>query len=517
MPIIIPEAGEQGTSVAPQTSAALLPTPTIPAPAAPGHALPAAFGANVARASQQLAETGQKVARNLLKMAIDDQNNEVVKLETSSRQDIQNILSNPEIETIDVQGQPLSRPKGLLNRTLTQAKGVTAEYDQSLPGLKKKYLNGLSAHQVEQLSPAIDKYFTQQRSRVIAHEARQRDADILNSVDSNIKQKTLDASTIRTSEGLAIAINDAVNVFSLVNQKFDPATQKLNNEKIAADITMASVISTLQNTGLDEAQSILAGVEGMMEPGTHELLTKQFKKNIKEYQAIQESELIDLKINEELTVSRVLREREMKHITAKTAQTLIKSLQKKPEQDTFSKASKYNELVERNAILNKKERGFLFFGEVTFEEAIEFKSDVLDANSKGLITNKQMEDLLSDTSRRFYGEPVFQDALDQLAAQSSFYAIPTEQSRAKAEMYENLTRKVAAGTDVREAVNEVISEKLSTDVERAVLTETEREQTSIIINPAIQTKITELQKTMSDDQIKGFLREKNINPDNYEF
>ena len=516
MAIKVPELQETVSTVAPQTRAVTVGTPRLAQPRQPG-VVPGAFKSSSAETLKGLGQVGQQIASNLLRMDIDNQDKDVAERETNFRLDVQNILNNPDNEEVGEPGSLQSRPIGILRRELSQAEGSTTDYDSKFPDLKKKYLDGLSKYQFDKLSPAMDRYYVAQRNRVITHESNQRNADIVNAVNANIAQKTLDASTIRDPDQLKVAIGEMQATAQLVNRKFDPATQLIKNEKIAADITMAAVNSTLENSGLEEAQALLASIGDIVSPGVHESLEKSFKKNLKAYQALKESEMIDLKINDQLTVARVIQERDMKHISAKTAQTLIKSLSVKPDQDTFSKTSKYNELVERNAALNKKERSLFFLGEVTFEEAVEFKADVLDANSKGLITDIHMKDLLGDTSSRFYGEPVFQDALNQLAAQSSLYAVPAEQSRAKAEMYESLTRKVADGTKVDVAVNEVISEKLSADVERAVVIETEREQTSLVVNPAVQTKITNLQKTMSNDEIKGFLREKNINPDNYEF
>lgn len=129
---------------------------------------------------------------------------------------------------------------------------------------------------------------------------------------------------------------------------------------------------------------------------------------------------------------------------------------------------KFNELVERNVELVNKENAWFKLGKAPFEEITKFRADTIDANTKGYITDTQMKDLLSDTSKTFYRDPIFQNTLNQLASQSKLYATSEAQARAKAEMYSNLITKVIAGKEPREAVTEVIQEKLNTELGEAI-------------------------------------------------
>lgn len=171
--------------------------------------------------------------------------------------------------------------------------------------------------------------------------------------------------------------------------------------------------------------------------------------------------------------------------------------------------TKFNELVERNADIAKREKAWFGFGKVPFEEITKFRADVIDANTKKYLTDTQMKDLLSETSQTFYRDPVFQNALKQLATQSKLYATPEMQARTKAEMYGSLIGKVISGKNPREAVDEVIREKISSEVEEAV-------KNDEIKDKRITTIIEDLRKkNMPDAEIAKFMREKGLDPEIY--
>lgn len=188
-----------------------------------------------------------------------------------------------------------------------------------------------------------------------------------------------------------------------------------------------------------------------------------------------ESEFIDMKVAGTLNEQMVLNERAIGQISAKFADSMLNNLRspRKYEPSSLDKVMKFNELVEWNANIAKREGAWFGIKKVSFDEITKFRADVLDANAKGYITDTQMKDLLKKTSKTFYREPVFQNALNQLAAQSKLYATPEVQARVKAEMYGNLIEKVIMGKEPRVAVNEVIQEKVFTEVEEAVKAEAE--------------------------------------------
>lgn len=270
-----------------RTRAPRVPTPRMPQITMP-KVVPGAFGANVARATQALGEVGTKIAGHLLEMAKDDQDREVLRRETEYRQDLQNRLINGEEETIQINGQDVTRPRGLLRRQLNQAKGSTQELDKVYQEeIRNQYLEGLSRYQLDKLEPAIDSHYLSVRNSVITHEANQLDEDFKNITESNLAQKTSDASIIRDSEQLTSAIDDAIKTAEPYYRKFDEATRKILYEKITSNIVEAATISTLQNTGslvssqilLDSAkdkiaESTYSGIKGKLAAGHKSMIAE---------------------------------------------------------------------------------------------------------------------------------------------------------------------------------------------------------------------------------------------------
>lgn len=153
-------------------------------------------------------------------------------------------------------------------------------------------------------------------------------------------------------------------------------------------------------------------------------------------------------------------------VDAKFAQVYINSLKstKLADPTKLDSITKYVELVDRQKALKEKEDSWFGLGKAPFDEIAKFRADVLQANGDGLITSTQVEKLLKDSSERFYANPVFRNALSQLAAQSSLYDTAEAQARAKADMYSSLIEKVIAGKNPNVAVTEVINEKLESEL-----------------------------------------------------
>jgi len=242
-------------------------TPNVTMP----RVIPDAFGANIGEATQNMGAAIGKIAGHIKQMAIDAQDKEVIKRETSFRMDLQNRLTNPEDETIQIGGQDVTRKKGLLLRPLGQAKGATVELDQAYETqIKKQYLGGLSQYQASKLSPAMDNYYMSTRNNVITHEANQLDEDFKNATESNIKQKIMDASLIRDDKQLVMAIDDARTTIAPYNRRYDKATQAIQNERVAKEIAESSILAAIEQTGnYLQAKTMLEGIKDKIAPATY--------------------------------------------------------------------------------------------------------------------------------------------------------------------------------------------------------------------------------------------------------
>ena len=175
-------------------------------------ATPGAFGENEAVAIENLGKAGQSlgntIAEHALLMQQKEQDKDIMNRETAYRKDMQDILSNPEIQKVKINGQDVDMPKGYMQRPLWQAKGVTEQYDTNYyKNLKPKYMAGLSEYQVSKLGPALDNYYATQRDNIINHEAKELRKDYENTSLSNIDQKINDSLMITDPTKIKEAIS----------------------------------------------------------------------------------------------------------------------------------------------------------------------------------------------------------------------------------------------------------------------------------------------------------------------
>ncbi|MBN2453747.1 MAG: hypothetical protein JXB40_05770, partial [Candidatus Omnitrophica bacterium] len=226
-----------------------------------------AFGSGVAEAATRLGETGQEIAKVMMlhaqRMAQEAEDVETVQRLNSYKQDMQNRAFN---EQADKNGKPL----GFLSRKLGQAQGATEEFDKLYrEQIKKQYLYKLSDSQITKLEPAMDSYALSLRENIIQHEAAQWRENVKNTVEADTQQRVMDASTIRDSKSLGLAVDAAIETAKLYNSRFDEATKKIMDNKIAEDIVESAVISTLKTTGnLPLTQSLLDGVKDKLSGDT---------------------------------------------------------------------------------------------------------------------------------------------------------------------------------------------------------------------------------------------------------
>lgn len=270
----VPQYENQIETTAPTVSAPRQPNITSPG------VVPGAFGADVGKAYEKLGQVGDRIATHLKQLAIDEQDKEVLKRETAYRQDLQTRLMDTSDETIQVNGQDVTRKKGLLLRQLGQSKGATEDLDSTYQTqLREQYLGGLTKYQADKLGPAMDNYYLSVRNNVITHESNQLDEDFKNTTESNLKQKIMDASLIRDGKQLAYAIDDAVRTIEPYNRKYDEVTRKVQNEKTAEDIAKTAIISAIEQTGdYTQAKIMLEGIKDKISPATYTAISDEVGK-----------------------------------------------------------------------------------------------------------------------------------------------------------------------------------------------------------------------------------------------
>jgi len=207
--------------------------------------VPGVFGENVALATENLGKVGERIATHVQQMNLDRQDKERIDRETKWMQDWQNALTSMEDETLP---DGRTRKKGLLLQSLEDSKDVTLRGKQIYEKMREQTLKGISRYQYDKLAPFIDRHYLSVDEKLITHEANQWDESRRLSTESNLKLKTLEASTIRESEPLTLAIDNAIETAAPYYSKHGEATRKILNQKIADDMAESSIISTLNST-----------------------------------------------------------------------------------------------------------------------------------------------------------------------------------------------------------------------------------------------------------------------------
>lgn len=567
MGLKVPEYTNQEKIVAPQLSTPNAGTATAPS------VVRGAFGEDIARETQKTGDIMAKLGEHLLKMEVDNQDKEVLRRETELMQDLQNRATSADTDDLpDVNGGTYPRPRGYLNRQLGWAKGATEEFDKTYPDVEKKYLDGLSKYQYEKLKPALDKHVLSMRDKIITHEANQLDADLKNTVESNLKQKTLDASAIRDPEQLRQAIwgspaekpynvnapvegyagnidlanrptinnadgsvsteksfsfkdektgkevliplivgdqelsqkeaidhyyktgenlgifntpeeadamamkihergyaleGGAIQSARVYNQRFDPATQKILNEKIAGDMVDEAILSTVNSGNIVLAKSMLDGVKDKIPQSVYDKNSELIDKGAKEFSdkierinkenielqklAItkNENDLIDLKIGGKLTEGIIREYRTKEKINPKFADTLIRSLVSPGSIKIKENSADFNKLSD--FILNPENK----------QEAI--TSELLKENAKGTISDDEFNTLYS-FNKSVNGEEANKDIDKSLPRKSflqwiSFWTDEYAQGRedVRAGLFKNYMKRVSSGEAPDIAANAIIN------------------------------------------------------------
>lgn len=205
----------------------------------------AAFGKDVAEATQRLGETGQKIAGLMVQRAQERQKELMVRDNLNKDTAFGQIMLDYQYnDELDDKG----RPKGLLNRKLEQAHGITKEFTQTYSKLRKQLLDSVpDVEQQNALARMLDTRFETIQNRIITHERQQTDESIELSHESNLALQESEAAQIQDSPSLSVAIDKAVATQENLNRfmGYDPETAKVKNGETATKIVKSSISSLI--------------------------------------------------------------------------------------------------------------------------------------------------------------------------------------------------------------------------------------------------------------------------------
>lgn len=284
----------------------VVPTGTrLAQPKAPG-VVPGAFGTDIAKATSNLGavveDVGSAMRRRenlkeeervkgemLLQKHLEERRQQTIESlaadrEVQFRTDMQNSMLNQDNETVKVNGADVTRPRGLLLRSLDQSIGSTVEFDNNYRNNRQKYLDGIENEDTQKkLAERLDSLYIGYRDNIISHEAQQTRQSMVKKNESLLNLQISDASRIMSAEGMFSAIKDAHATQGKIDDIIgvDAITRENNKKIIAGKIASRAVISTLVNTGdKEQAQALLDSLGKEGESSSY-LISEDDRANIK--------------------------------------------------------------------------------------------------------------------------------------------------------------------------------------------------------------------------------------------
>lgn len=296
MSIKVPQYQQQ-VSVSPVS----VPTPNIPMPKQPTPPREA-FGESVYRANAELGEVGQKIGQAIAKRAEEKYQLEQDQIESDTYLDFQrnkqDRLLSDEMEEIN----GVERKKGLLNRQLSSASGVTQDYQTWADKTVPEYLNRIQDPNTKaKLSNRLKIDALSTRETVIKHEQAQWRQDKENSFKSEIAMAKDNAFTVRTPEELAIQVNNAVVGQDKMNRllSLDDTTSQLGLKSAVSDVVDNAVMGALGTDKTGATSRALLNASALLDAKTRVDLEKKLDTAMKENATVKIAELDDRIVNDE--------------------------------------------------------------------------------------------------------------------------------------------------------------------------------------------------------------------------
>lgn len=283
-------------------------TPNIPQGRAPSP-VRAAFGESVYDANANLGATASRISGQLadhLKKQQDMKNEaKAAELETNFRLDVQRKLYDETPETIKVNGQDVTRPKGNLLRMGEQADGSYKDFNDYYKTTRENYVKSApTAELAAKLGAEMDNYFVSKNDDVLKHQATQQNSVLLKAQISNFDQQVHDAASINNPQNLMLAVNKAMQTSDQINaiRGSDPETIEKTRKERAGDIVSKSVNATLMSTGdLESTQALLESAKDSIQPDRYETLNNGLVNGAEKIQKQQERAQTQVHIGNEAT------------------------------------------------------------------------------------------------------------------------------------------------------------------------------------------------------------------------
>lgn len=231
----------------------------------PEQAFGVGQGANVGEATQRMGaavqNTGDVVFQRMMEQREREMAQQNFDVQTQAQTAIQNVLKNPELDDNNM-------PKGILNRTLNQAKGATAAYDQQAIQLKQQFMSQVSSPvQQQEMNKTLSTMLLNGREQVVSHEADQTQKAFDNSFQTNMQTTTANAAGIQDPAMLQKYISTAQDSAApgWKHSGMSPADTEAAKSGYAAQIVQSAITSSIERDP-QQAQTLFDSSKSMLTP-----------------------------------------------------------------------------------------------------------------------------------------------------------------------------------------------------------------------------------------------------------
>jgi hypothetical protein len=236
------------------------------------------LGLQQAQAQSNLAQTisgfGETISKIALKKEQEYQEKEALKKELSFKSTINNALYSPDIETIDQDGETIQRPKGYLNRQLSQTKDSVIEFDKTFRDLYDGATEGLSGYQKSLLHPALLSSYESSRNAIIQHQAREEAKDYELTYNATLDQMVSDSAAYENPDDVSQAIDRASVLVNQGMKRMGAQDKAIILRKVQDTVSKIADtnISALLEKDPNKALEVFEKIKGKLPADTKEVL-----------------------------------------------------------------------------------------------------------------------------------------------------------------------------------------------------------------------------------------------------
>jgi len=335
-------------------------------------------------------------------------------------------------------------------------KDITSEgsYQKRVQDLKKDATAGIASERVKQGMAAEINYMETVGSIGIQTEFRKK--TVLHGQKVALDNLSLLAQSPGNEEAIKLAAADATK-----SGYWNEVQGRAQEVKYLKQMRQNWLIQDInEDPGVAE-KGILSNKYGF-DLGELENAGKIYERELQVIRNQTEEELIDLQSSGGLTEDIVKDMRDKKKIDANFAKSMIKDLNtvSVPKPEALESITGANILAEKFKALKDNEWAWK---SASFEDRTKFRADAFDAHRNGFIDDEELDEYLGETSKKFYSSPEFTNAMQAVFDTSQEYVSNEKKAISKQQMTKALMEKVKAGIAPKDALNEVVIDRIGAD------------------------------------------------------